>query len=181
MRLPVGVDGEHHPVGAAVRWREAVEAGRQSAESLGKRYFETKYEEITARPQPVLEEICRFLDEPFSEEVLHARRVRPKMTGHASSAIVPNKGSRELLDRRGYAERIERVAGRTLSACGYECRYPDSETRVYWFHRFLWMINDAKSFLAHLIRGKAGAQPHLTWSLFWSRIKTTAKSKFVKR
>jgi hypothetical protein len=170
-----------HPVGASARWREAMQAGRKAKETLPARFIEVVYEEITVSPENVLRKICEFLNVAFDDAVLQTKRVRPKMTGHTSFEIVPNSSYRSLLEKRGYAEKIERVAGKELSAHGYECKYPDSEVRISRIDRLAWHWNDAKAFMVHLIKAKAGAQPHLTWSLFWSRIKATAKARAIKR
>jgi hypothetical protein len=170
-----------HPVGASARWREAMQAGRKAAETLPGQFLEVVYEEITVNPEDALRKICGFLDVAFDNAVLKAKRVRPKMTGHSSSEIMPNKRKRSVLEERGYAEKIERIAGKELAAHGYECKFPDSEVRVSRFDRLAWHWNDGKAFIVHLIKAKAGSQPHLTWSLFWSRIKATAKAKAIKR
>lgn len=170
-----------HPVGASVRWREAMQAGRKAAENLPGRFLEVVYEEITVRPEDAFRKICEFLDVTYDKAVLKAKRVRPTMTGHSSSEITPNISYRSLLEERGYAEEIERMAGKELSARGYECKYPDSEAPVSRLDKLTWYVNDAKSFLIHMIKAKAGAQSNLTWSLFWSRIKATAKAKAIKR
>ena len=170
-----------HPVGTSARWREAMQAGRKAVETLPGRYLEVVYEKVIVSPEEELRRICGFLDVPFDNAVLKAKRVRPKMTGHSSAEIKPNKNNRSLLEERGYAEKIERIAGKELSARGYECKYPDSDVRVSRFDRFVWHWNDATAFMVQMIKAKAGAQPHLTWSLFWSRIKATAKAKAIKR
>jgi hypothetical protein len=170
-----------HPVGASARWREAMQAGRKAAETIPGRYLEVAYEKVIVSPEEELRRICGFLDVAFDDAVLKAKRVRPKMTGHSSAEIMPNKSNRSLLEERGYAEKIERIAGKELSARGYECKYPDSDVRVSRFDRFAWHWNDARAFIVQIIRAKAGAQPNLTWSLFWARIKATAKAKAIKR
>jgi hypothetical protein len=43
------------------------------------------------------------------------------------------------------------------------------------------MSNDAKNFLVRLVTEKSDPRSHLTWSLFWSRIKATSKAKAIKR
>jgi hypothetical protein len=158
-----------------------MQAGRKAAETLPGRFLEVVYEEITVNPEDAFRKICEFLDVAFDSAVLKAKRIRPKMTGNPSSEIRPNKRNRTILEERGYAEKIERIAGKELSTHGYECKYPDSEVRVSRMDRLVWHWNDAVAFMANLIKAKAGAQPHLTWSLFWSRIKATTKAKAIKR
>ena len=158
-----------------------MQAGRMAAETLPGRFLEVVYEEITVDPEDAFRKICAFLDVTYDDAVLKTRRVRPKMTGHSSSEISRNSSYRSLLEEQGYAEKIERIAGKELCARGYECKYPESEASVSRFDRLAWHWNDARNFLLQLINEKANAKSHLTWSLFWSRIKATAKAKAIKR
>jgi len=51
---------------AAKVWKRRVTAARASGRRLGPdRYFELKYEELVARPQPVLRQICEYLNEEY--------------------------------------------------------------------------------------------------------------------
>ena len=128
-----------------------------------------------AGPEDVLREICGFLGAAYDNAVLKTQRVRPKLTGHSSSEITPNRSYRSLLEERDYAERIERIAGKELSArdCD-ECSYPNSEGSVSRFDRLAFYWTDAKDYLAQMFTEKADTRSYLTWSLFLSRIKATA-------
>jgi len=170
-----------HPVGAAVRWREAIKAARSASTAIPDRYLEVVYEQITAEPERVLREVCDFLDEEFTEELLEANRIRPRKTGHSSAAITPSKHTRSAEFESRYAEKIEIVAGNALHECGYDCKYPESAANASLVNRLSWLMTDARAFLTRMIRGKAGEQPHLTWRLFWSRIVTAAKFKLGNR
>jgi hypothetical protein len=170
-----------HPVGAAARWRDTIRAGRKAGESLHNRYFEVIYEEVTAEPEKVLRNVCEYIEEDFSEAVLEARRVRPRMTGHGSPVIELNKSNRTILDEGKYAERIERIAGKALHECGYPCKYPCSEGHVNWLDKLIWVTTDARNFLARMIKRKAGAKRDLSWMLLWSKIVTTARTKLARK
>ena len=170
-----------HPVGAAVRWRDAIKAARSASTSTSDRYLEVVYEQITAEPERVLREVCDFLGEDFTEGLLEANRVRPRITGHSSAAITPRKRARSAEFEARYAEKIELVAGKALHECGYDCKYPESAANAGVVDRLCWFMTDAKEFLIRMIEGKAGEQPHLTWRLFWSRIVTAAKFKLGNR
>ena len=166
-----------HPVGAAVRWRNAINAARSASPAISGRYLEVVYEQVTAEPERVLREVCKFLDEDFTERLLEANRVRPNVTGHSSATISANRRTRSTLFEKRYAERIELIAGKVLNDCGYDCRHPKSAVDHGVWDRLGWWTTDARGFLMRMIRGKASGQRRLSWRLFWSRIVTTAKVK----
>ena len=63
----------------AVRWRDSVRRGRHAAGLLGpKRYFELRYEDLTADPEAVLRRVCEFLHEDFTPAMLDASRRDPR-------------------------------------------------------------------------------------------------------
>ena len=93
----------------------------------------------------------------------------------------PNSSYRSLQEERGYAERTERIAGKERYARGYECNYPDSEASVIRFDRLAWYGTDAKNSLVPMVTEKDNPQWYLTWSLFSSWIKATAKAMATKR
>jgi len=63
----------------AVRWRDSVRRGRHAAGLLGpKRYFELRYEDLTADPEAMLRRIAEFLHEDFVPAMLDASRRDPR-------------------------------------------------------------------------------------------------------
>ncbi len=72
---------------AARYWRAAVEAARQFARSTAgsSRFFEVRYEDIVARPEPCLRELFAFLGEPWEPEVLRYHE-KAHALGNESSA-----------------------------------------------------------------------------------------------
>jgi hypothetical protein len=122
------------------RWKKVVAMGRHQGRKLGSdRYAEIRYEDLTAWPEASLRRICGFLGLPFDPAVLRSAQpyLRPGRAGSLGS-LQRNSGK-----WRGYfgdtaAERLERIAGRTLAVCGYSTRFPDSDRDVARWRRRYW-------------------------------------------
>lgn len=114
---------------AAKRWTQWVGAADEPGEGVGpQRYHVLRYEELIEQPLQVLQRVCHFLGEAFSDRMLHY---------HEQQGLVPEEqvkfhtGLTEPLD----ASRVqrwkhamspadvatfERIAGPTLVKYGYE-------------------------------------------------------------
>ncbi|TDC47856.1 sulfotransferase [Actinomadura sp. KC345] len=67
---------------AALTWREAVDMGKRLARRLGPdTFYEFRYEDLVAEPEPELEKLCVFLGETFDPAMTrayeHARQTVP--------------------------------------------------------------------------------------------------------
>ncbi|MEY2403147.1 MAG: hypothetical protein QOD38_698, partial [Acidimicrobiaceae bacterium] len=115
---------------AALNWQQQVEQGRTDGRALGpSRYLEIRYEELVADPQPIVEELCNFLDLPFAPEMLRpearfervmAGEPNPHLhTGLERPITVGLRDWRTDLEGRDIAA-IESLVGDTLRSTGYE-------------------------------------------------------------
>ena len=110
----------------ALWWRWQVGTGRRDGGELGPDlYSEVKYEDLVARPEPVLRDLVDFLDLPFSRDMLayHEGKVRNEPGLSAKKAwLPPIQGLRSwrarMLERD--LELFEALAGDLLSELGYE-------------------------------------------------------------
>lgn len=60
---------------AARYWEQCVRSGQASGRRLGPdRYMEIRYEDLLAAPQRHLEQVCRFLNEPYTDAILEFQR-----------------------------------------------------------------------------------------------------------
>lgn len=113
----------------ALRWRDAVLRGRRAARRLGpERYFELRYEELTADPEPVVRRLCAFLHEEFEPSMLeyHKNATRNVARGDSSFHQRTKKGvDRAKVERwrqdasREFVMGFEGMAGRQLVENGY--------------------------------------------------------------
>jgi len=114
----------------ALLWQTQVSAGRTHGARLGPdRYLEVRYEDLVDDAEPVVRRICAFARIDFDSAMLgyHERATnvladQPFPQEHQNLLRPPTKGLRdwrtELSPRD--IERVEAIAGTTLSALGYE-------------------------------------------------------------
>jgi hypothetical protein len=124
---------------AALMWRRHVTTGRADGLKLPRgRYFELRYEDLVADPEPHVREICTFLEldyEPamlgFQESAKRAQDYSPFPESHASLDKGITKGLRDWRDDMNLADRLrfEARAGATLEMCGYGVGLPQRAAR----------------------------------------------------
>lgn len=110
-------------------WRWQVLVGRKLGRMLGPLYCEIRYEDLVDDPEIVLRGVCRFLDEPFDDQMLrypeHSESELPRdsMKWHEKSVSAPDKSKKyEWKKALPLADQIifQEIAGDALAAFGYE-------------------------------------------------------------
>jgi len=134
----------HEPEVLARAWADRVEAAR-SAGSGCAHYTEVFYEDLVARPEPVLRRLCEFLELPWSNQLLnHQGRAPKRLEEHRARVSLDGsftvshaqrlRQQRRTMERPGTGrigswretmsdeevQRFERVAGKLLIQLGYE-------------------------------------------------------------
>jgi hypothetical protein len=147
-------------VDAAVLWRKHVTTGRSTGLSLPHdRYFELRYEDLVADPEPALRAICAFLALDFDPAMLEFGASAARAQGYS-----PFPDSHQNLDRRltaglrdwrtemslGRRLLFEAQAGSALEMCGYGIGLPQRVARSVEFR--------ARRLRAALSRGRRSAQ-----------------------
>jgi hypothetical protein len=126
------------------RWKKVVAVGRDQGRRLGPgRYLEVRYEDLTAEPETSLQRICVFLGLPFEAAVLDS--AQPYLQGNVGGAdrgLLRNSGRWRSYFPQRTTERLERIAGRTLAACGYSTRDPDADADVPSWQRRYWSVTE---------------------------------------
>lgn len=119
----------------ALHWQQAVEKGWATARPLGvERYYEIKYEDLVRDPATVLEGVCRFIEVPFADAMLHPERQADDVLSrfkHPESHLRLRKPitqgvrdwRRDMAD--AHVELLEALIGDTLTAAGYDRRTPE--------------------------------------------------------
>jgi len=122
-------------------WVERVERGRRVGRTLpSENYLEVRYEELVARPEPVLRQLCDFVGLSFDPIMLNhasvaSRYVEPEdrqgKHQHSCSpldASLSGQWKARLPVRQQLL--FQGLAGRTLKACGYSIE-PDPRQPVF--------------------------------------------------
>jgi Sulfotransferase family len=137
--------GPGDAAGAAKLWSRRIRIARKQAADLPPgTYTEVRYEDLVTDPHAVLEELCRFLELPFSEEMLSYSEGGSRMLDAIGDLGDPSGGVKPAAERRRQhasaarppstdrigrwrhdlsedeRRRFESIAGETLEELGYE-------------------------------------------------------------
>jgi hypothetical protein len=127
-----------NPRRSAFRWKSAVQSGRTEGATLGSRYIEIRYENVTDMPEISFQNICRFLGVPFEPEILKPARVRPSMSGSTAKSVTPNERKAEQYFDPTTLAKVESIAGRQLNDLGYHTCFhagdenPSKQLLLWW-------------------------------------------------
>ena len=122
------------------RWKKVVGSGREQGRQLGSaRYLEVHYEDLTTTPEDSLRRICVFLGLGFHAEMLDSAQpyLQPVVDG-ATRGLQRNSGKWHGYFSPRTIENLERIAGRTLAACGYATHLPEADRDVAAWRRKYW-------------------------------------------
>lgn len=166
-----------NPMRTIVRWKRAVRAGREQGRKLGARYFEVRYESITARPEHEFRLICDFLGLEFERAVLGAGRRRPNSTKPKGGQVIRNERSAVQYFGPERIAQMEAVAGLTLVEFGYSCGNACGDadpgpTRLRW-----WTLQDDVVRLGEFITGRARIFRPSKWGYIVNRIRSALRQK----
>ena len=171
----------YNPVRTIYRWKRAVRAGQSQGLTLGSRYYETRYEEVTRAPERAFQDICTFLAIPFESSVLSSLRIRPHMTGSVSQSIVRNQRSADRYFKSADLEKIESVAGRCLNELGYVTDNPTGDRDPAWSTLRWWELVDDVRRLGGLVLAEGSMFKPRRWSYIFKRARGALKQKISMR
>jgi hypothetical protein len=123
----------------ACRWRHEVEAARAFGAAVGReRYLELRYEDLVARPEAVVRDVCDFLDLSFEPAMLDYHRDRDLEVdpNHSRLAEPVSPGLRDWRTQMRPVDvaRFEAIAGPLLGDLGYDrTALPPRRTRIRCF------------------------------------------------
>jgi hypothetical protein len=171
------------PALTMVRWKQLMERARTQGRTLGGRYLEIRYEQLTAEPALWMRRVCAFLGEPFDPAVLQSSQ--PYLTGMRDyrrnqpvGHLERNSGRwREYFPLR-VQERLERIGGRTLAELGYPTSHPQGdELPPRWLQRWWMLSGGARQFL-HEVNAKLHGRIERPW---WSILSRPVNARRQRR
>ncbi len=122
------------------RWKTVVRKARKMGATLGDRYLEVRYEDLTDAPAEYMRRICAFLGADYTDAVLTIGRPRSDQKTLART-IVPNKEKWRKAFGTQEIEVLDRIGGCLLADLGYPSVHPESDwdppkaTLKYWGYR----------------------------------------------
>lgn len=150
------------------RWKKAVQEGREQGASLGDRYLEVRYEELTEDPEHWMRIICRFLDLPFDPRVLESRQPQSRERNRPGR-IRHNPASWDSHFPPAVLRRLERIAGAYLEELGYATSHiRGSEDPPGWRLRY-WRAGEAVRLFLSQIERKIKGETRLSWEKILTR------------
>jgi hypothetical protein len=125
---------------AAMYWKLHVERGRRSGRKLGSsRYREVRYEDLIDDPPRVLDDLCRFVDVAFDDQMLEYQESAQRWAEstshparHQNIQRLPTKGIRDWRTEMSAnnVAAVERLVGKLLTELGYELSGRSASPRV---------------------------------------------------
>lgn len=144
-----------HMLRNAQRWMDEVGACRRAGQRLGGRYFELRYEDLLARPEPTLRAVAAFLGLDFEPAMLKPGRVSENLgdTRGADKIVAGNQEKwRDRMSPSTLA-RVEAVCGPLLGELGYPLALgPQPPARLSEAEMLLYKAMDGANLLRFRVK-----------------------------
>ncbi len=118
---PLALDRERPEIAAGMYWSWVVGHGRKLGAAFPGDYLEISYEDLTSKPQTVLSQVGRFIDQPLDHEQILRAGVgsvsRPNTSFPGRAPVYTGRWREELSEER--AQLLEAVLLPTLAELGY--------------------------------------------------------------
>lgn len=134
---------QRSPELAITRWKQLLRIARVQGETLGARYMEVRYEDLTAAPDAWLRQICEFVDLPFEVAVLQSSQPYLRADSGAAPGLRPNSGGWQQHFSAHRSQRLEQIAGRQLAELGYATTLAEGDETPPAWRQTCWRGADA--------------------------------------
>ncbi len=130
----------YDPLHTISRWKSTVSTGQQQGRALGSdRYIEITYEALTGNPEVHMRAVCDFLGLVFDPSTLESsmKYMDQSVSEASAGKIIKNSEKWSTYFTVRQVEKMEAIAGKTLSNFGYSVTSPGDGTpgavlRIYW-------------------------------------------------
>ncbi|NOR70193.1 MAG: sulfotransferase [Methylomarinum sp.] len=114
--------GVYNTFFAAKYWEIYVELGRQMGAELGNKiYHEIRYEDLLETPKVVMQGVCKFLNEPYSDGLVNFKKSGEAGKTPLLQQPIQNSNSEKWRSKMTHRQiaLFEGAVGNTLKQCGY--------------------------------------------------------------
>jgi hypothetical protein len=136
-----------------------------------RRYFEIQYEALTGNPEGELRKVCNFLGVEFTPAMLESSRSGKRIIGLGSARIRPNERNYAVYFSKAQCERLDKIAGSTLTDLGYTSSNPQSDVNPPATRLRLWMFRDRLRIAASTVLAKLTSRRRFSWNLIFGKLK----------
>jgi hypothetical protein len=112
---------------AAKYWEMYVEIGRNIGGKLPKDvYLEVKYEDLLSNPESVMQGVCTFLNEPYSDQLINYKKSGGAGKTPLLQAPIQNNNQNKWAQKMSSRQirLFEGAVGKSLEQCGYPLQTP---------------------------------------------------------
>lgn len=165
------------PAYTVYRWKHVLREGCEQGEKLGEKYFQLKYEDLTADPDLWMKKICEFAGMPFDNSVLHSNQPYSSNSSTAN-VIYSNSGKWKKYFNDRQLKYLERIAGESLQKYGYEVVYNKGDEDPNTVLLAFWKWNDAmRQFFLGFTKKIFGRSKKVPWSRIYREVMTSTKQR----
>jgi hypothetical protein len=163
------------------RWKHVVKEGQSQGFTLGDRYFEFRYEDITSEPDRWLRKICNFIDLPFHKNVLFSNQPYRENWGTLDQ-IKPNSEKWKIYFGSDQIKEMEIIAGKFLFKNGYDVNNTIGDKDPNVIRRNIWKWSDfSKQFIEICAKKLSGQSKKTSWKKILNIVSTSIKQLRINR
>lgn len=170
----------YKPELSVYRWKNVVQEARRQGKTIAPRYLEVFYEKLTSDPETQMQQICTFLDVPYTDAVLSTSRQR-SFTGSSDSNIVANVNKWRSYFNHQCINRLEQIAGKTLAEFGYDTACPNADHNPSRLELKLWLYKDYARSGVTLLKKEWSQRSNAKWQDFSAKIVNAVRQRMTTR
>ena len=166
------------PAHTVYRWKHVLREGCSQGAKLDEKYFQLKYEDLTAEPDLWMKKICEFAEMPFDDSVLRSNQPYSSNSSSTTGVIYSNSGNWKKYFNQRQLKYLERIAGKSLQKYGYEVVFSKGDEDPSAVLLDFWKWKDAIHKLFFVSANKIfGRYRKVPWSVLFRQAMTALKQR----